>query len=453
MSGHLTILGAGESGVGAALLGIKTGWDVFVSDMGKIADDKRDELQQHQVEFEEGRHSEERILSSTLVVKSPGIPDTAPLIQQLQKQATPVISEIEFASRYTEAPIVAITGTNGKTTTTALTHHVLSHCGMDAGVAGNIGISFARLLASEEEKEVYVLEVSSFQLDGIDTFKPHIAVLLNITPDHLDRYNYQLENYVASKFRILMNQDGQNHFITNAEDPIIQEWMASNSIPSQLHLISTERPVGALPNESHTGAGIENNLLHINTLTEPFNMKIQELALQGKHNLFNSMAAGVTARLFELRKELVRDSLMDFDNIEHRLEFVAKVHGITFINDSKATNINSTWYALESADKPLIWIAGGVDKGNDYSELYDLVDGKVKALICLGKDNQKLKEAFAGRIDPIIEVGSADEAVKLAYDLGHQGDTVLLSPACASFDLFSSYEDRGHQFKQAVRRL
>lgn len=453
MKHFVSILGAGESGVGAALLSKKLGYETFVSDFGSIAAERKTELDNNQIEWEEGKHTEERILTSTLVVKSPGIPDTAPLIQKLNSASIAVISEIEFASRYTEAPIVAITGTNGKTTTTALTGHVLAKCGMNVAVAGNIGISFARILAEKEPKDAYVLEVSSFQLDGIAQFKPHVAVLLNITPDHLDRYEYQLDNYVAAKFKITQNQDSGDHFITNADDSIISQWLEQNKTNAQLHLISTETPMSAFSERTKTGGGIDNKTFEIQTLTEPFSMKIQELALQGKHNLFNSMAAGVTARLFELRKEIVRDSLTDFQNIEHRLEFVTKVHGITFINDSKATNINSTWYALESIDKPVIWIAGGVDKGNDYSELYELVQDKVKALICLGTDNTKLKEAFAGRIDPIIEARSASEAVNIAYDLGLKEDTVLLSPACASFDLFSSYEDRGQQFKRAVRSL
>ncbi|MCH2197573.1 MAG: UDP-N-acetylmuramoyl-L-alanine--D-glutamate ligase [Flavobacteriales bacterium] len=450
MSRRISILGAGESGVGASLLAKKQGYDVFVSDLGTIKDKYAQELASAEIEFEYGKHSEERILSSDEVVKSPGIPEKAPLIKQLLDQGTPVISEIEFAGRHTDAKKVIITGTNGKTTTTTLIHHVLTKGGIEAGIAGNIGKSFARLLVEEDEKDVYVLEVSSFQLDGMFDFKANIAILLNITPDHLDRYNYELQNYIDSKFRVIQNQGTADHFITNADDPIIQAELEKRSLPMNYWPVSLSKTIEALQFE---GAGIDNNLLQIQTKTELFTMKIQELALQGKHNLFNSMAAGVTARLFELRKEIVRDSLTNFDNIEHRLEFVAKVHGVSFINDSKATNINSTWYALESMDRPTIWIAGGVDKGNDYSELYELTDNKVKALICLGKDNEKLKQAFEGRIETILDASSATEAVGLAYEMAYDGDTVLLSPACASFDLFENYEDRGHRFKSAVRRL
>lgn len=450
MADRVSILGAGESGVGAALLAQKMGHEVFVSDLGAKAPDGVKELAAAGIDYETGKHDKVKILASDTIVKSPGIPDTAPLVVEARAKGIPVISEIEFGGRYTSAKKVAITGTNGKTTTATLTHHVLQSCGMQSVLAGNVGTSFARMVASGQEPDVYVLEVSSFQLDGMFDFKADVAILLNITPDHLDRYNNKFSEYVASKFRIIRNQGPQDHFITSADDPVIQDELKNHDMAMNYWPVSTQQSLTDLGNR---GAGITDNLLHINTLNEPFTMKIQELALQGKHNLFNSMAAGVTARLFELRKELVRDSLTNFENIEHRLEFVTKVHGITFINDSKATNINSTWYALESIDKPVIWIAGGVDKGNDYSELYELVDDKVKALICLGTDNAKLKKAFAGRIDTILDAESANEAVQLAYDLGLKGDTVLLSPACASFDLFSNYEDRGHQFKAAVRSL
>lgn len=450
MAERVSILGAGESGVGAALLAQKMGHEVFVSDLGAKAPDGVKELKAAGIAYETGKHDEAKILASDTIVKSPGIPDTAPLLVEARAKGIPVISEIEFGGRYTSAKKVAITGTNGKTTTATLTHHVLESCGMKSVLAGNVGTSFARMVATGNEPDVYVLEVSSFQLDGMFDFKADVAILLNITPDHLDRYNYNFSEYIASKFRIIRNQGPGDHFITSADDPVIQEELKQYDLSMNYWPVSTKQSLTDLGNR---GAGITDNLLHINTLNEPFTMKIQELALQGKHNLFNSMAAGVTARLFELRKELVRDSLTNFENIEHRLEFVTKVHGITFINDSKATNINSTWYALESIDKPVIWIAGGVDKGNDYSELFELVEEKVKALICLGTDNEKLKTAFVGRIDTIVEAGGADEAVQLAYDLGFKGDTVLLSPACASFDLFSNYEDRGHQFKAAVRSL
>ncbi len=450
MSKRITILGAGESGVGAALLAKREAYDTFVSDFGAIAPDKEQELRSADVDFESGTHSHDRVLRSDEIIKSPGIPDTAPIVVQAREKGIPVISEIEFAARFTSARKVAITGTNGKTTTATLTHHVLGQCGMKSSLAGNVGRSFARAVAEDPEPEVYVLEVSSFQLDGMFDFKADVSILLNITPDHLDRYHDDFEQYIASKFRVFRNQGSAEHFITNADDPVIQSRLQAESLGMQYWPVSTSKSLAGL---GHRGAGIHENLIQINTQNEPFTMKIQELALQGKHNLFNSMAAGVTARLFELRKELVRDSLTNFENIEHRLEFVTKVHGISFINDSKATNINSTWYALESMSEPVIWIAGGVDKGNDYTELYELVGAKVKALICLGTDNSKLQEAFAGRIETIAEASSADEAVQLAYDLGYKGDTVLLSPACASFDLFQNYEDRGQQFKAAVRRL
>lgn len=449
MAARLTILGGGESGIGAAILGQRNGFNVFVSDLGQITDVRKTELTTLGIDFESGMHTEKRILESDLIIKSPGIPDKAPLIKKLKEQGTPIISEIEFAGRYTQAKIVAITGSNGKTTTTLLTYHILKNAGLNVGLAGNIGKSFARSVA-DDQFDIYVLELSSFQLDGMFDFKADIAILLNITPDHLDRYEYQFENYIASKFRIIQNQSENDVLITNADDPVIQNELKKRMLKQQYYPVST---LQTLENLGGKGAGIYQDQIQINTQNELFIMKIQELALQGKHNLFNSMAAGVTSRLFDLRKEMVRDSLMNFENVEHRLEFVAKVHGITFINDSKATNINSTWYALESVDKPVIWIAGGVDKGNDYTELYELVQHKVKAIICLGTDNSKLIEAFTGKVDQIVEAASADEAVRQAYDLGYDGDTVLLSPACASFDLFENYEDRGQQFKAAVRSL
>jgi UDP-N-acetylmuramoylalanine--D-glutamate ligase len=401
------------------------------------------------VAFEEGGHSEGKILSAKEVIKSPGIPDNAPLIIKLREAGIPVISEIEFAGRYTNVPKICVTGSNGKTTTTTLIHHILTRAGMNAAMCGNVGQSFAGMVA-EGGHDIYVLELSSFQLDGMYDFKAEVAVLLNITPDHLDRYNYSLEEYANSKFRIIQNQTAEDHFIFYTDDPIVSKGLTTRNSQAQHYPISLSHSIDELGGQ---GAGIENETIQINTKNQPFTMKIQELALQGRHNLVNSMAAGVSARLFELRKELVRESLIDFDNIEHRLEFVTKVHGITFINDSKATNVNSTWYALESVDKPIIWIAGGVDKGNNYSELYELVKNRVKAIICLGKDNDKIKAAFADKVDTLVEVESAEDAVRIAYDLGYKGDVVLLSPACASFDLFENYEDRGHQFKQAVRRL
>ena len=443
------ILGAGESGVGSALLAQKLGHDVFVSDQGGIKAKYKNELLEAGIEFEENTHTTARILEADQIIKSPGIPDHAPLIVQLREASIPVISEIEFAGKHTSAQKVCITGSNGKTTTTLLTYHILKEGGLNVGLAGNIGQSFARQVAIDE-KDIYVLELSSFQLDGCFDFKADIAVLLNITPDHLDRYDYDLSKYAASKFRILQNQGPEDHLIYNLDNSIVREGIQALKPLAKQYPITinqhTEPPFDQ-------GAFCFEDQLNITTQNQQFTMKIQDLALQGKHNLFNSMASGVTGRIFELRKENVRDSLTNFENIEHRLENVGKVNGVSFINDSKATNINSTWYALESIDKPIIWIAGGVDKGNDYSELYEMVDDKVKAIICMGTDNKKLRAAFTGRVEQVLEVRSADEAVRLAYDLSNEGDTVLLSPACASFDLFENYEDRGHKFKQAVRRL
>ncbi len=450
MSATVSILGAGESGLGAALLAKQNGFNVFVSDKGSIQPARKSELIENGIEFEEGKHSSDRILNADFIIKSPGIPETTALIQSALKVGKSVISEIEFAGRYTDAKKIIITGTNGKTTTTALIHHVLTQNGINAGVAGNIGTSLARSIAEGPKRDVYVIEVSSFQLDGMYEFKGDIAILLNITPDHLDRYNYDMRSYVDSKFRVIQNQGTADHFIVNADDPIIQEKIKGMDLPMHVWPISTKKSLAELGN---LGAGVDQNHFYINTQTEPFHMKIQELALQGKHNIANSMAAGVTARLFDLRKEGVRDSLTNFENLEHRLEFVAKVHGITFINDSKATNTNSAWYALESMDRPVIWIAGGVDKGNDYADIIPLANEKVKAIICLGKDNTKLRKTFEGTVAEIIEVTTAEEAVRAAYDLAFKGDAVLLSPACASFDLFDNYEDRGHQFKKAVRGL
>jgi len=441
----ISILGAGESGTGAAILAKKQGWKVFVSDKGKIAEKYQAELNAHGIEFEAGEHSEARLLEASVMVKSPGIPDKAPLVVEAHKRGIQVISEIEFASWYTRAKTIAITGTNGKTTTTLLTYHILKKAGLNVGLAGNVGKSFARQVA-DNNYEYYVLELSSFQLDGMFKFKADVAVLLNITPDHLDRYDYQLENYVFSKFRILQNMDANDVFIYCADDMITSEALnarkiAARAIPFSLH------------EQQGESAFISNETIQFNIHPDPFSMSIFDLALQGKHNQYNSMAAGIAARVFEIRKEVVRESLMDFENIEHRLEFVAKVHGIEFINDSKATNVNSTWYALESMNTPVVWIAGGVDKGNDYDMLKELVRTRVKAIVCMGKENDKIHKAFDGIVSQIVDTGSAMDAVKAAYLLGKKGDTVLLSPACASFDLFENYEDRGRQFKAAVREL
>ena len=441
---HIAILGAGESGVGAAILAKKMGWNVFVSDFGKIKDAFKTELIENQLEWEEENHSEERILQADLVIKSPGIPEKAPLILKLREHGVKIISEIEFASYYSNAKTICITGSNGKTTTTMLLYHILKKAKLNVGLAGNVGKSYAKQVA-ENTFDWYVLELSSFQLDDMHTFKADIAILTNISPDHLDRYAYNMQNYVDSKFRILQNQTENDWFIYNYDDPIIQAEIAKKSISAKLAPFS-------LKEEMKIGGHANKEQLTIN-INEQFTMSIHDLALKGRHNAQNSLASGIASRILEIRKEVVRESLEDFVNVEHRLEFVAKVHGIEFINDSKATNVNSTWYALETMDKPTVWIVGGVDKGNDYSELLDLVKDKVKAIICLGLDNQKLLETFSGTVETIVEARSAMEAVAYGYRLAKKDETVLLSPACASFDLFDNYEDRGNQFKEAVRSL
>lgn len=443
-SKNCVILGAGESGIGAAILAKKMGWNVFVSDFGKIKDSFKAELEERGFEWEEGQHSEERILKAEIVIKSPGIPDKAPLIKKLHEQEIPVISEIEFAGYYNKAKTICITGSNGKTTTTLLTHHMLKKAGFNVGLAGNVGQSFAKQVA-EENFDWYVLELSSFQLDGMYSFKADIAILLNITPDHLDRYNYEMQNYVDSKFRIIQNLTENDWFIYNADDPIIDTELKKRSIRAKQAPFS-------LTKEIELGGFLKEEQITIN-IKQQFTMSIHDFSLKGKHNTQNSLAAGIASRILEIRKESVRESLTDFTNVEHRLEFVAKVHGIEFINDSKATNVNSTWFALESMDKPTVWIVGGVDKGNDYSELLDLVKDRVKAIICLGTDNQKIIDAFHGTVETIVEAKSAMEAVAYGYRLAKKDETVLLSPACASFDLFENYEERGNMFKEAVRAL
>jgi UDP-N-acetylmuramoylalanine--D-glutamate ligase len=442
--GHIAILGAGESGVGTAILALKMGWKVFVSDKGEIKQEFQDKLNQIRVEWEQGKHNEDLILSADLVVKSPGIPDKAPLIVALKSKGVKIISEIEFAGYYCKAKTICITGSNGKTTTTLWTHHILRKAGFNVGLAGNIGQSFAKQVA-ENDFDFYVLEISSFQLDDMVDFRADIAILTNITPDHLDRYNYEMQNYVDSKFRILQNQTGDNWFVYNQDDPIITAEIAKRNLPMKLVPFSIKEEISY-------GGYATNEQIIIN-INKQFNMSIHELALKGKHNAQNALAAGLASRILEIRKDVVRESLQDFTNVEHRLEFVAKVNGIEFINDSKATNVNSAWFALESMDKPVIWVVGGVDKGNDYSELTPLVKDKVKAIICLGIDNQKIIEAFQDVVETIVETKSASEAVTLGYRLAKKEETVLLSPACASFDLFENYEDRGNQFKQAVRSL
>ncbi|MCD8741800.1 UDP-N-acetylmuramoyl-L-alanine--D-glutamate ligase [Mucilaginibacter roseus] len=441
----LVVLGAGESGVGAAYLAQQKGFDVFVSDFGPIADKYKAQLKQWNIRFEEQQHTEAEILAATEVVKSPGIPEKAPIIKKLREQKTPVISEIEFAGRYTEAKMICITGSNGKTTTTSLTYHILKNAGLNVGLAGNIGNSFAYQVATESFDH-YVLEISSFMLDDMYEFKADIAVLLNITPDHLDRYDYKLENYAASKFRITQNQTEHDYFIYCADDAETLKGLQSRTFGAQLLPFSIEK-------EIHPGAYLENDNIVINIHQEHFTMSIKDLALQGKHNIYNSMASGIVAKVLELRNESMRESMGNFKNIEHRLEFVAKISGISFINDSKATNVNSTWYALESMTSDVVLILGGVDKGNDYGMLKDLVKQKVKAIVCLGKDNKRIHDAFEDDVEVIVNTFSAQEAAQIAFHLAKKGDTVLLSPACASFDLFKNYEDRGQQFKDAVREL
>lgn len=445
MSQRIVILGAGESGAGAAVLARMRGFSVFLTDAGSIKPKYKEWLRKYDIEFEEGKHTAEKILEADEVIKSPGIPDKATLAKQLREKSVPVISEIEFASRYTQAKTVGITGTNGKTTTTLLTHHILKKAGLNVGCAGNVGDSFAYSVALDSY-DYYVLELSSFQLDGIINFRPDIAVLMNITPDHLDRYNYEYQNYINSKFNIVKNQTANDHFVFCADSPDVMTELNKRSLSMQLHPFSVMHP-------QENGAYTQAEKLIINIKNKEFDMNINELSLQGKHNAYNAMAAGISARILEIRKESIRESLSDFQNVEHRMEFVAKVRGIDFVNDSKATNVNSAFYALESMKAPLIWIAGGVDKGNDYEELCNVIEGKVKALICLGTDNAKLMAAFTNVVPLIIEVSSMAEAVQAAYRMGEKGDTVLLSPACASFDLFENYEDRGRQFKQWVREL
>ncbi len=441
----LVVLGAGESGVGAAILGKQKGYKVFVSDKGTIAKKYKQVLLINEISFEENQHSEDVISLADVVVKSPGIPDSVLLIRRLHELGIKVISEIEFASEFSDDLVVGVTGSNGKTTTTMLTHHVLEKGGLNVGMGGNIGESFAGLV-SENKYENFVLELSSFQLDGIENFRPHIAIITNITPDHLDRYEYKFENYIASKFRITMNQTENDFLIYDGDDENINNWLIKNKIRGQLLPFSLEK-------KYEKGAYINNEEIIIKTNTEEIKMKITSLALQGKHNVKNAMAAAMTAQLLKVRKQTIRESLEDFEGAEHRLEEVLKINGVKYINDSKATNVNATFYALDSMKTPTVWIVGGVDKGNDYFDLMPLVREKVKAIICLGVDNQKIVNTFGNVIDLIVETMGAEEAVKVAYKIAEKGDSVLLSPACASFDLFDNYEDRGRQFKQAVREL
>ena len=439
MAKRMVVLGAGISGVGAAVLAKKKGFEVFISDKGKITENNKKVLLNNKIDWEENNHTFDKILNADEVIKSPGIPDSVELIQNLKNANIPLISEVEFAFRYTKAKIAAITGSNGKTTTTLLLGHVLKNAGYDVLVAGNIGVGFALSIA-ERDFDYIVLELSSFQLDGIKNFRSDVAILLNITPDHLDRYDYSLENYSESKFKITENQQRKDFLVYNADDEIVKK----------IKTKAKRLPI-SLKNKQKEGGFLYKNelIIKLNNNT----MTMQELALQGKHNIFNSMAAAMAARVLEVNDSVIRQSMIDFQNVEHRLEYVLTVHGIDFINDSKATNVNACWFALESMTKTVVWIVGGVDKGNNYSELVEMVDEKVKAIICLGENNQNIIDAFKHKVDTIVQASSMSEAVNQSYSLANKGETVLLSPACASFDLFANYEDRGLQFKNFVRTL
>jgi UDP-N-acetylmuramoylalanine--D-glutamate ligase len=443
---RIVILGAGESGTGAAILARLKGFDVFVSDAGRIKPFYRDMMDEYHILYESGGHTERLIVNATEVIKSPGIPESAPIVKILRKKGIRIISEIEFAGRYTSSKKICITGSNGKTTTTSLIHHMMRKAGLNVGMAGNVGRSFAYQVATEAY-DYYVLELSSFQLDGMYEFRADIAILLNITPDHLDRYDYNFQNYVDSKFRVSQNLTEDEYFVFCSDDEItIKELEKIVSRAQQLPF--------AYERKEHDVAWVEEDeLMRIEFDDVDFSMSVQELSLRGRHNTYNSMAAGIAGNVLKIRNDVIREALMDFQGVEHRLEPVMKVHGIHFINDSKATNVNATWYALESVKGKAVWIAGGVDKGNDYNELFNLVENKIKAIVCLGKDNQRIVKAFAGKVESIVETTSMEEAVKAAYYLARDGETVLLSPACASFDLFESFEDRGRQFKAAVRAL
>jgi UDP-N-acetylmuramoylalanine--D-glutamate ligase len=441
---RLVVLGGGESGVGTAILGKQQGYDVFVSDKGLIKQYYKEKLIINNINWEEKLHTKHLILNADVVVKSPGIPDNVPLIQELLEKQISVISEIEFASRFTKATIVGITGSNGKTTTTLLTHHLLKN-EINVGIAGNIGDSFAKQVA-KGETSVYVLELSSFQLDGIINFRPHIAVITNISEDHLDRYAYKYENYIASKFRITKNQTVDDYLIYDADDLEIERYLQSHKIKAKLIPFS-------LTKKLKNGVYLENDTVILKINQETIIMPVKNLALEGKHNVKNAMASAAVANLLKIRKATIRESLSNFQGVEHRLEQVLKIQNVKYINDSKATNINATFYALDSMQSPTVWIVGGVDKGNDYTELLSLVNEKVKAIICLGKENEKIKHVFASTVEVLVETESMIEAVKIAYKIAEKGDNVLLSPACASFDLFENYEDRGRQFKAAIRSL
>jgi len=441
---RLVVLGGGESGVGAALLGKEKEYNVFLSDAGKITKKYKDVLRHNEIEWEDEGHTESKILNADIVVKSPGIPDHIPLIQKLNAASISVISEIEFAALFTSANIIGITGSNGKTTTTLMVHQILSHAGLDVAIGGNIGDSFAKQVLNNNIN--YVLELSSFQLDGIEKFRPHIAIITNITPDHLGRYDYKFENYIASKFRIAMNQTSKDYLIYDSDDEVIVSYLKTHNIQSTLVPFSLTRKVT-------NGTYLEQNNIIIEFNNRDIIMPTTTLALEGKHNIKNAMAASTVAHLLKIRNATIRESLEGFQGAEHRLEQVLTINKVQYVNDSKATNVNATYYALESMNTPTVWIVGGVDKGNDYKALFPFVNEKVKAIICLGKDNEALFDAFGTMVENIIETQSMSEAVQIAYKIATAGESVLLSPACASFDLFENYEDRGHQFKAAVRQL
>lgn len=442
---RLVILGGGESGVGTAILGKKKGYEVFVSDSGKIKGNYKEVLIINGIAWEEEKHTEDLILNADVVMKSPGIPDKSPMVKKLIGKGIAVLSEIEFAAPFTDATIIGITGSNGKTTTTMLTYHLLKAAGLNVGLGGNIGKSFAWQIV-DNKYDFYVLELSSFQLDGISNFKPHIAIITNISPDHLDRYEYKYENYIDAKFRITMNQTEEDYLICDADDEAIGEWLKTHTTKAKLIPFSLTKTFSE-------GAYIKNNKMKISINQEEFTMDTEHIALEGRHNMKNAMAATSVAKLMQIRKATIRESLSNFQGVEHRLEKVLKIQNVQYINDSKATNVNATFFALDSMNTPTVWIVGGVDKGNDYNELMSLVREKIKAIICLGVDNKKIIDVFGNVVDIMIEVTNMDDAVKMAQRLCEKGDTVLLSPACASFDLFESYEDRGKQFKQAVKNL
>lgn len=445
MNQRIVILGGGESGAGAAVLAKKQGFDVFVSDNGEIKSKYKELLNSYNINWEEKKHTEELIFNAAEIIKSPGIPDKIPIIKAIKAKNIPIISEIEFAGRYTNALKICITGSNGKTTTTLLTYHILKKAGLNVGLAGNVGNSFA-LQVAENSFDYFVIELSSFQLDNMYKFKAEIAILMNITPDHLDRYDYKFQNYIDSKFRITQNQKEKDNFIYCSDDEVIINELEKHDILAQKYPFSFSK-------ETNQGAYTKKDNLIVKTPNSEFNMTIQELAMHGRHNVYNTMAATISSQLLNIRKDVIRESLTDFQGVEHRLEQVVMVHGVEFINDSKATNVNSTWYALESMKKPVIWIVGGQDKGNDYNMLMDLVKTKVKAIICLGLDNSKIIQAFEPLGKTIIETENMKDAVRSCYRIAKKNEIVLLSPACASFDLFENYEDRGRQFKQCVRAL